>query len=143
MSVDIAGTPQTWRERRVVVRSLRHAEAAEAGLRARVAKAKAQVEALTRRGRGRQRFDTIDTLRHAVKAIVQRHRVEDFLWLRYDQHTTTRPRRAYKDRPASVHEEREATVEVWVDEEALEAAVRRLGWRMYSTNQPAQQLSLA
>jgi transposase len=29
-----------------------------------------------------------------------------------------------------------------VDEEALESAVCRLGWRVYSTNQPAQQLSL-
>ena len=38
---------------------------------------------------------------------------------------------------------RHATVEVRVDEEALEAAVRRLGWRMYGTNQPPEQLSLA
>ncbi len=74
--------------------------------------------------------------------IVQRHRVEDFLWLRYDQHTTTRPVRAYKDRPAYVKEEPHATVEVRVDEAALESAVRRLGWRIYSTNQPVEQLSL-
>jgi transposase len=36
----------------------------------------------------------------------------------------------------------QATVEVRVDEEALESAVRRLGWRAYSTNQPLEQLSL-
>ena len=29
-----------------------------------------------------------------------------------------------------------------MDEAALESAVRRLGWRMYSTNQPVEQLSL-
>jgi transposase len=34
-------------------------------------------------------------------------------------------------------------VEGRVDEEALESAVRRLGWRLYSTNQPPEQLSLA
>jgi transposase len=106
-----------------------------------VAKAKAQVEGLNRRGRGRQRFEDIDTLRQAVNEIVQRHRVEEFLWLRYDQQTTTRPVRAYK-RPAYTQEERQATVEVRVDEEALESAVRRLGWRLYSTNQPLEQLSL-
>jgi transposase len=33
-------------------------------------------------------------------------------------------------------------VEVRVDEEALESAVHRLGWRVYSTNQPVEQLSL-
>jgi transposase len=41
-----------------------------------------------------------------------------------------------------VKEEHHATVEVRVDEAALESAVRRLGWRMYSTNQPVEQLSL-
>src|SRR4030095_14546448 len=104
-SMEGEGQSREWHERRLVVRSVRHAEAAEVALRARVAKAKAQVEALNLRGRGRQRFEAIATLREAVHDIVQRHRVEDFLWLRYDQHTTTRPVRAYKDRPAYVKEE--------------------------------------
>jgi transposase len=142
MSLEVEGASRQWSERRLVVRSLRHAQAAETALRARVAKAKAQVEALNRRGRGRKRFDDIDTFRQAVNEIVQRYRVEDFLWLRYDQHTTARPVRAYKERPAYVKQEHQATVEVRVDEEALESAVRRLGWRIYSTNQPAEQLSL-
>jgi len=140
--VEVEGKRREWLERHLVVRSVRHAEAAEAALRARVAKAKAQVEALNRRGRGRKRFEDIDTFRQAVNAMVQRHRVEDFLWLRYDQHTTTRQVRAYQDRPADEKQEDQATVEVRVDEEALESAVRRLGWRVYSTDQPAEQLSL-
>jgi transposase len=142
MSVDVEGQPQAWSERRLVVRSMRHAEAAEAALRTRIAKAQAQVEALNLRGRGRKRFEEIETLRQAVNEIVQRHRVEDFLWLRYDQHATTRQVRAYKDRPAYEQVDRQATVEVRVDEEALERAVCRLGWRIYSTNQPLEQLSL-
>jgi len=142
MSVEGEGKPQEWTERRLVVRSVRHAQAAEVALRARVAKAKHQVEALNRRGRGRKRFEDIEPLRQAVNEIVQRHRVEEFLWLRYDQHTTTRQVRAYKDRPAYGQEDRQATVEVRVDEEALESAVHRLGWRVYSTNQPVEQLSL-
>jgi transposase len=126
----------------LVVRSLRHAQAAEAALRARVAKAKAQVEALNLRGRGRKRYEDIERLRQATHEIVQRYGVAEFLWLRYDQHRTTRPLRTYRGRPAQVQEERHATVEVRVDEEALESAVRRLGWRVYGTNQPAEQLSL-
>jgi transposase len=143
MSVEVEGRRRAWSERRLIVRSVRHAEAAEVALRARVAKAKAQVEALNRRGRGRTRFEDGETLRQAVTAIVQRHRVEDFLWLRYDHHTTTRPVRAYQHRPAYVKEDHHATVEVRVDEAALESAVRRLGWRIYSTNQPSADLSLA
>ena len=143
MSVEVDGRRREWSERRLIVRSVRHAEAAEAALRARVAKAKAHVETLNQRGRGRTRFEDVATLRQAVTAIVQRHHVEDFLWLCYDHHTTTRPVRAYQQRPAYVKEEHHATVEVRVDEAALEAAVRRLGWRIYSTNQPSTALSLA
>ena len=142
MGVEVEGKRHEWSERRLVVRSVRHAQAAEAALRARVAKAKAQVEALNLRGRGRKRCEDIETLRQAVNEIVQRHRVEDLLWLRYDQHITTRAVRAYQERPASVKQERQATVEVRVDDAALESAVGRLGWRMYSTNQPGEQLSL-
>jgi transposase len=94
MRVEVEEQRREWTERRLVVHSVRHAEAAEAALRARVAKAKRHVEALNVRGRGRKRFDDIETLRQAVHAIVQRHRVEDFLWLRYDHHTTTRQVRA-------------------------------------------------
>ena len=94
------GESQGWTERRLVVRSLRQAKASEAALRARVAKAQAQVEALNQRGRGRKRFEEIDELRQAVNEVVQRHQVEDFLWLRYDQHCTSRPLRAYRGRAA-------------------------------------------
>jgi transposase len=47
-------------------------------------------------------------------------------------------------RPARrVEADHQATVEVCVDEAALEAAVRRVGWRVYGTNHAAGQLSLA
>lgn len=142
MSVSVKDTEYQWSERRLVVRSVRHAESAQGTLQARVAKAKEQVEALNQRGRGRKRFEEIDTLRQAVNAIVQRYRVEEFLWLRYDHQTTSRSVRTYQDRPAYVKQESQATVEVRVDEEALELAARRLGRRIYSTNQPVEQLSL-
>ena len=143
MVVEVQGESQRWTERRLVIRSLRHAKASEATLRARVAQAKAQVEALNQRGRGRKRFEKIDELRSAVNAIVQQHQVADFLWLRYDQHDTSRPVRAYRDRAAGSTIDRQATVEVRVDAAALDVAVSRLGWRVYSTNQPSEQLSLA
>jgi transposase len=38
--------------------------------------------------------------------------------------------------------ERDVQVNIAVDEAALEAAVQRLGWRVYVTNQPAEQLAL-
>jgi transposase len=142
MSLEVAGALQSWTERRLVVRSVRQAQAAERALQARVAKAMAAVEALNQRGRGKKRFEEVSALRQAVVAIVQRYGVEEFLWLRYSQHATSRAVRAYRGQPARGEEDRQATVEVRVDEVALEAAVRRLGWRVYGTNQPGEQLSL-
>jgi transposase len=142
MALEAKGESQHWTERRFVVRSLRQAKAAEASLHARVAKAQARVEALNQRGRGRKRFEEMTELRQAATAIVQRHHVENFLWLRYDQQSTSRPVRAYRHREAGSKFERQATVEVRVDKEALDRAVGRLGWRVYVTNQPREQLSL-
>src|SRR5713101_6841332 len=143
MSQKVDGKVQSWSERRLVIRSVRHAQAAEAALRARVAKAMAQIEALNQRGRGKKRFETMAALRQAVVAIVQRYGVENLVWFRVTPHVTPRPVRAYLRRPARVEHDRHATVEVCVDEAAVEAAVRRLGWRVYGTNQPLEQLSLA
>jgi transposase len=142
MQVEVAGQPQQWTERRLVVRSRSHAQAVERALRARVAKAKAQVETLNQRGRGRKRYEEIDDLRQAVVEMVQRHQVEDFLWLRYDQRITRHHKRAYRGQPAGMKDDRQAIVEVRVDEVALESAIGRLGWRIYSTNPPSEQLSL-
>ena len=142
MSQQVGAQAQTWTERRLVVRSVRQAHAAEATLRARVANAIAQIEALNQRGRGKKRFETVSALRQAVVAIVQDYGVENLVWFRLTQHVTPRPVRAYRGQPARVDHDRHATVEVRVDEAALEAAVRRLGWRVYATNQPVESLSL-
>jgi transposase len=142
-SQKVDGKVESWTERRLVVRSVRHAQAAEAALRARVAKALAQIEALNQRGRGRKRFETVSALRQAVVAIVQRYGVEHLVWFRLTPHVTTRSVRAYREQLARVEYDRDTTVEVCVDAAALEATMRRLGWRVYGTNQPAESLSLA
>src|SRR6266571_679160 len=53
------GQGESWTERRLVVRSVRQAHAAEAALRARVAQAMAQIEALNQRGRGKKHIPSL------------------------------------------------------------------------------------
>jgi transposase len=142
MSHQVEGKVTNWSARRLVVRSVRQAHAAEVALRTRVAEALAQIEALNQRGRGKKRCETVAALRQAVAAIVQRYKVEDLLWFRLTQHDIPRPVRAYRGQPARVDHERHATVEGRVDEAALEATIGRLGWRVYGTNQPMESLSL-
>jgi len=52
----------TWAERRLLVRSGQQAQAAEATLRARGAKAKAVIEGLNPSGRGKKRFAERESL---------------------------------------------------------------------------------
>ena len=130
MSQEVGGAVQSGTERRWMVRSVRHAQAAEVARRARVAKAMAQIEALNQRGRGNKRVEEVSAFRQAVVAMVQRYGVEHLVWFRLTQHATPRPVRAYRGRSARIEEERHATVEVCVDAVAVETAVRRLGWRV-------------
>jgi hypothetical protein len=73
--------------------------------------------------------------------IVQRYGVAHLVWFRVPPHVTSRPVRAYRGL-ARVDQDRHVTVEVCVDAAALEAAVSRLGWRVYRTKQPVESLSL-
>jgi hypothetical protein len=90
MSQEVGGEMQSWPERRVMVRSVRHAPAAEAALRARVATAMAQREALNQRGRGKKRVEEVSAFRQAVVALVQRYGGENRVWCRLTQHATPR-----------------------------------------------------
>jgi transposase len=142
LTAPVAGQPITWTERRLVVRSRQLAQAGERGLRARLTKAQAAVAALTDRRRGKRRLTQLPTRQEAVEASVRRYQVQGVLHVCYDEHLRERPVRRYGSRPATVRVEREAPVRACVAQEAVAAAVRRLGWRVYATTQPAAQLSL-
>jgi transposase len=138
----VEGHACSWEERRLVVRSVKQAQAAEAARRGRLAKAQAPLAALNERGRGKRRFPAVEPLRQATEAVLHQYRVQGLLRVRYEGQVHERCVRGYGGRPARRQEERDVHVTAVVDEEALDAAVRRLGWRVYATNQPAASLSL-
>jgi len=141
-TAQVDGRTITWSERQLVVRSLKQARAMEAALRARLEKAQKALAALNERRRGRKRFSDEATLRQAAEAMVARYQVQGLLHLKYEEEVRERPVRRYRGRPATVRQERAIRVRGSVDEEALEQAVRRLGWRVYVTNEGARRLSL-
>src|SRR5919109_3164339 len=142
VTAEVAGHRASWQERRLVLRSCQLAQAAERGLRGRLAKAQAEITALNTRGRGRRRWADPRALRGAVDAILTRYRVHSLLHVRYTDRFRERPLQRAGGRGPTVRLEWDGQVAVSLDQEALPAAVRQLGWRVYATTQPSEQLSL-
>jgi transposase len=142
VTAEVAGKPYHWMERRLVIRSCQLARAGEQGLRARLAKAQAEITALNMRGRGRRHCPDPTALREAVDTTLGRYRVQGLLRVRYKEQLWERPVRRNGRRAATGRLEWDVQVMVSLDPEAVAAVVRQLGWRVYVTTQPAEQLSL-
>jgi transposase len=142
LTATVAGEVVTWTERRLVVRSLQHAQAAEAALRQRLAQAQTTVAALNERKQGKEPFVEVAPLRQAAETIVKRYAVEGLLELNYTEQVHERQVRKYGARPAETRSERTVSVAVRREETAIQAAIRRLGWRVYGTNAAQTELTL-
>lgn len=132
----------TWVERQLVIHSLAQAQAAETALRRRLQQAQHAIEALNERKRGKTRFTDVEMLRQAAEALIQQHQVEGLLEMQYSEQVQERHVRKYKERPAETRLERQVSVAVQGNESTVQEAIRRLGWRVYGTNAPPDELSL-
>ena len=138
----VDGQEIAWSERRLVIRSLAHAKAAEAGLHGRLEKAQSAITALNERKRGKERLTDAESLRQAAEAILHRQGVAGLLVLQVTEQVAERQVRKYGARPAETRIQRQISVSVQRDESAIQQAIRRLGWRVYGTTSPASELSL-
>jgi transposase len=143
LTAQIADDTVTWTERRLVVRSLRQARAAETRLRKRLKKTLAALRALNERGRGKKRYNSVPELRQAAESLIEQHRVQGLLRVDYRVISHEREIRKYRDRPARTVVEQEFRLAVEVDEAAVAKQLRRKGWRVYATNASADRLPLA
>jgi transposase len=134
-----------WEERVLVVRSLQQAQSQQAALQQRLSKAQAELEQLNQREhkRGKKVWRELSEVREAAEAIVHRYRVDGLLEVQYHEHLIgERAVRRYGQRAASSRVEREFSLSVQVKTEAVAQAEFSLGWHVYVTNQPVEQLSL-
>jgi transposase len=143
MVADAQGETIRWTERRLVIRSIRQARAAETRLRKRLDRAQAALEALNERGRGKKRYRSLAELRQAAQELVKEHKVEGLLNLGFDVTFHRRRVRHYGDRPTRIVVEEDPGLVVQVNEVAVREVLRRKGWRVYVTNAPKSGLSLS
>ncbi len=97
--------------------------------------------ALTVPRRGKSRLTTVAAAQQAADALLARSGVGGLVQVRITEQVRERPVRAYAGRPARVRQTRTLHVQAAVDTAALEAAVQRLGWRVYGTTAPAPDLT--
>jgi transposase len=123
----VNGEPVTWDERVLVVYSLGLARSEREQLRRRLARAEAEIVALTPPpARGRRRA-TRDEIEAKAAAVVKKHRVEGMLRLEIDEHSD--PKQRLEARALRV-------------EAAIARARREMGWRVYLTNAAHDRLPL-
>ncbi len=142
LSAVVDGKDITWVERQLVIRSLAQAQAGETALRRRLRQAQQAIEALNERKQGKRRFTDVEMLRQATEALIQQHQVEGLLEAQYSEQVHECHVRKYKERPAETRTECQVSVAVQWNESAIQETIRSLGWRVYGTNAPAEELSL-
>ena len=143
MAADVQAETVRWTERRLVIRSMRQARAAETRLRKKLDRAQAALEELNERGRGKKRYQSLAELREAAEEVVKEHGVEGLLNLGFYVTFHRRQVRHYGDRPTRVVMEEDPYLVVGVNEIAVGQVLRRKGWRVYVTNAPRSELSLS
>jgi transposase len=126
----------------LVIRSLSRAQAAETLLWKRLNKARNALCALNERGRGKRRYQHVAELERVAKAILKKHKVQGLLRLHYQVSTYRRQVRGYGGRPSRTVINTDARVIAVVNDQAVQDALQREGWRVYATNAPAAQLPL-
>jgi transposase len=138
-AVDVAltatvGTHEVcWTERRWLVRSQAYAQAQAAALDRRLATAEAALRDLPTRKQGKKPLVHAELVQ-AAQAIVARDGVDGLLHATVHTRVTTRPVRAYRDRPARRETAVSFLIDVGRDEARIEQKKREMGWQVYGTN---------
>jgi transposase len=142
LSAEVDGQRIQWDERRLVIRSVKYAQAQERALRTRLDKALAAMTALNRQGRGKKRVTDPAELSALCQQIVAKYALEELMTVQVTTETTEQPVRRYGHWPARVKRDDRLHVQAIVNQAALAERIQRLGWRMYATPHAQADLSL-
>lgn len=139
---EFEGKNITWKERHLVVRSIKMAEAAQKSLKERVQQAQLELAQLNQPRKGKKRLIGLSAYQNEVERIIEKYQVEGLLNVEYAIERKIRQRRAYQGQPAQIIKEDLVTLSVQVSEGALTQKLNRCSWRVYATNSPPEQLSV-
>jgi transposase len=134
----------SWDERCLLVRSFSYQQAMQTGLERRLAKAEKAWRQLTPAGgRGKRQISDEKSLQQAISRIEKQYQVVGLFQVTYTQEVDERKVRSYRGQPPRAERKVRFQVQVERDQAAIEWAMFKAGWRIYLTNAPQEQLSLA
>jgi len=140
----VAQDQVSWDERCLLVCSFRYQQAMQAGLERRLAKAEKALRQLTpARGRGKRQISDEKSLQQAIARIEKQYKIAGLFQVIYTQEVSERQIRGYGVKPPRVERKVRFQVQVERDQKAIGWAMFKAGWRIYLTNSPRTQLSLA
>lgn len=140
----LAGEKVTWSERLLVVRSFSYAATMIAGLHRRLDEAEAALRALTpARSRGKQQIEDEASLLSSIQRIEKEYQVGGLFTYQYQLEVAERQIRKYGNKPARTERKVRFQLTPTHQPAAIAAAEFQMGWRIYSTNAPQTELSLA
>jgi len=141
---DVEGELFNWEERVLVLYSPNLAERLDQSLTQRLQRVEEHLNTLTPpSGRGRRQWSEQAPLQAAVDDMLKRYRLSELLSVTYERQESQRHIRKYRERPARTEITVRYQIHVTRNSDAIERARRALGWRLFVTNSPTTQLSLA
>lgn len=132
-----------WQERRLIIQSIDASKAAQISLQERLEKAEKAMGELMVRKQGKPRLTGRSQVEEQVQAILSSLRVEGLLQVDIPEEVAEQPVRASRGKLSSPRQIWSFQVQTRRNQEAIERAMKLLGWRVYATNQPTAALGLA
>jgi transposase len=130
---EVEGEVIEWEESLYVVRSESYAVAEKERLEKRLLRATEEIEKLNQRRQGKKRLSEIE-LKEAAQAVLRKHRCGELLEVELEVKESSKAVRRYKNRASEERVDREVTLKVERDEQAIERKKRYSGWRVYGSN---------
>ena len=139
---EVEGKSYHWQERVAVVFRPSQAKQERHFLVKRLQSAeKALQQLVSKRWQRDPRWKSLAVLEAAAQGIVKKHRVDGFLDIDCQRHEEDRSVRGYGDRPTRTETWIRYTMTIQRNGQAIREARQKLGWRLYVTNAPPEQLS--
>ena len=128
------------KERRLIVYSVDYAKSQHFSFESKLDKAQKELEDMFARKQGKATPETMDEVRLKVSEIIRKQEVASFFSVQIEEEKSVKQVRKYGDREAGIVETSQFHLNITRLNEAVSQHEQTLGWRVYATNAPFEEL---